>query len=193
MTKGVGKLTKLEREQVQREFIAWLALDKTAKRNLHHPVTMDEFADHVGVTSRTLRRWRDDPTFDKRVAQAKVRLAKGAPGASISALGFLDPDKPDELEPVTRNGVHPELADRAIEDEGLRDYETLKRSLRDKAVSGESEKALELWIKHFGRPYMDAEARALESTFTDLPDSVLIDKTLTLIGERAVTAWLASR
>ncbi len=190
MTKGVARLTKLERDRVRNEYISWLALDKTARRNLGHPLTMEEFATHVGVTSRTLRRWQTEPQFDKRVSQAKVRLAKGAPGATISRMGFYDPDLPDTLEPA-RNGLHPDLVDRPIEDEGLRDYESMKKGLRDRAVSGESEKALELWIKHFGKPYMEAEQRALESTFTDLTDGDLIDQTLRLIGKDAISAWLA--
>lgn len=190
------RLTRIESERLKAEYIEWLVLDKAARRSWGLPTSHEGFAELKDVTTRTLRRWRDDPEFDRKLAQRRTAVAKQAPNGAVAPK--VTPHGPpkegadEALEPV-QNGTHPDLTAMGIKDPGREDYERFKLQLRDKALSDGSEKALELWMKWFGAPYMEAERAARESSFADMNDGELVDRTLTIIGEDAVREWLAAR
>lgn len=198
MSQGSTHLSKLERERLKGEFIEWLVLDKAARRSWGLPTTITEFADAKGVNPRTLRRWREEPAFDRKLVQRQIEVAQGSPNGTVAppkvtAHGRPHPSKRHDPPAPVEPKSHPELVDLDIDDPGRRDYEHLKAQLRDRALSGEGEKALELYMKWFGAPYLEAERQARESSFTELSDADLIDRTLDIIGEDNVRSWLEGR
>lgn len=123
------------------EFILWLATPEQERGAIS---TEEEWAKAKGYSdSRTLRRWKKDERFVER----QRRLTEGMAVRSGAATVFEDDDNPD-------------FADE-------RDYRIVKSQLLNSAKSGNL-KATELFMKLYGKTWIDEEAASRSSDFTQL-------------------------
>ena len=130
------------------EFILWLA---TPEHERGAVSTEDEWAKSKGYAdSRTLRRWKNNPAFQER----QRRLSEGLASKTGAAIVF---DGNDEVEM----------------DAEERDYRLVKSKLIESAKQGNL-KAQELYMKQYGKSWIDEEQAARASDFSnfELPDLV---------------------
>jgi hypothetical protein len=178
------------RNEVREEYLEWLLLPRRTKLVHRMPLTDKDFADEKGVSTRTLRRWRDLPDFQAKLEERQADLATAQPGGTVSGVGGSRPSK-DARTRKTRPkavGADADLPDDATPDE--RDYLSAKSALI--AMCGDGDlKALDLYFKHYGKSFIAAELEARDSSFADLTDDELIEATLQLIGADRVARWMA--
>lgn len=182
----------MARNEVREEYLEWKALPRRTKIVHRMPLTAKDFAREKGVTDRTLRRWQDDPDFQQKLLERQQELAAQAPNAIVAGVGGSRPSKDSRTRasvppPVTPDG---HLPDDVPEDE--RNYLSAKSALTALCQDGDL-KAIDLYLKHYGKPFIEAEQSSRESDLAGLTDDDLIDATLDTIGAERVAAWLSSR
>ena len=125
------------------EFILWLAMPEV-ERGVH--ATEEDWAKSKGYAdSRQLRRWKKDPAFIERQRVLLENMASRA-----GAVTQFDDDESDSADE--------------------RDYRLVKSQLLTNAKSGNL-KATELFMKLYGKTWIDEEQAARSSDFSnmDLP------------------------
>lgn len=149
------------------EFILWLSVP-AEKRGVI--ATEDDWAKAKGYKdARQLRRWKNDPRFVER----QVELTGGSDVA------------------VSRVTVAPGSVDEAfVGDEA--DYRVVKAQLLD-AAKGGNLKATELFMKLYGKSWIEEEAASRASDFTGMDFDALVAEALVSVSEDAVVAVLRSR
>lgn len=162
---------------VRAEFAQWLATPEQVRRIYDQGVTEKEFADRHQTTTRTLRRWKEDPGFQAQLEELRAELDGTAP--------------PKAERPKTQRE---RLAEEAGVDpnSGYAEYLEIKAALHREAMAG-NPNALTQWMKTFGSLYLEAEQAAAESQFPGYDDDELVAKTLELVGVERVAAWLADQ
>ena len=129
------------------EFILWLATPENERGAV---TSEDEWAKAKGYAdSRTLRRWKKNPAFQERQRRLTETMASKT-GASVL---FEDDDNPD-------------FADE-------RDYRLVKGQLLNSAKTGNL-KATELFMKLYGKSWIDEEQASRSSDFSSMPMDVLV-------------------
>lgn len=129
------------------EYILWLA---TPAHERGAVSTEEEFAQSKGYAdARTLRRWRAKPEFLER----QRRLSEGLANKTGASIVF--------------DGDNTEM------DSEERDYRLVKSKLIESAKQGNL-KAQELYMKQYGKSWVDEEQAARASDFSnfELPDLV---------------------
>lgn len=149
------------------EFILWLSVP-AEKRGVI--ATEDDWAKSKGYKdARQLRRWKNDPRFVER----QVELTGG----------------------VSVPGSHSTSAPRSV-DESVSgdeaDYRVVKAQLLD-AAKGGNLKATELFMKLYGKSWIEEEAASRASDFTGMDFDALVAEALVSVSEDAVVAVLRSR
>ena len=129
------------------EFILWLA---TPEQDRGAVATEEEWAKYKGYSdSRTLRRWKSNPSFQERQRRLSESLAVKSGAAIVygDEEGAIDGDE--------------------------RDYRLVKSKLVESAKTGNL-KAQELFMKLYGKSWLDEEqaARASDYSNLELPDLV---------------------
>ena len=131
------------------EYIMWLATPV----NERGPVaTEDEWAEaHGYADARTMRRWKQKPEFQER----QRRLSEGLAAKTGATIVFDDGDNSIEM------------------DADERDYRLVKSKLIESAKTGNL-KAQELFMKLYGKSWLEEEQAARASDFSnlELPDLV---------------------
>jgi len=123
------------------EFILWLATPENERGAVS---TEEEWAKAKGYAdSRQLRRWKKDPRFIER----QRRLTEGMASRAGAAAVFSDDDTPD-------------FADE-------RDYRLVKAQLLNSAKTGNL-KATELFMKLYGKTWIEEEQASRSSDFSQL-------------------------
>jgi len=145
------------------EFIMW---SRTPDAERGPVSTEEEWAASKGLTSRTLRRWKQSEAFAARRDQLLSRFG-GVPVAEEADIVSLDSD--DE-----------------------RSYLAVKSKLIDGAKEG-NPKYLELYFKTYGKPFVEEElaSRSGDLASEDLP--ALVAEALAAVGEDLVVAALRER
>jgi hypothetical protein len=147
------------------EFILWLSVP-AEKRGV--VATEDDWAKSKGYKdARQLRRWKNDPRFVARQAElvgdVPVLRVTSAPGSVAEAVSV------DEA-----------------------DYRVVKANLLD-AAKGGNLKATELFMKLYGKSWIEEEAASRASDFTGMDFDALVAESLVSVSEDAVVAALRSR
>ena len=149
------------------EFILWLSVP-AEKRGLI--ATEEDWAKSKGYKdSRQLRRWKNDPRFVERQVEltggssVAVSYSTSAPGSVEEAL----------------------LGDEA-------DYRVVKAQLFD-AAKGGNLKATELFMKLYGKSWIEEEAASRVSDFSGMDFDKLVAEALLVVAEDAVVAGLRAR
>jgi hypothetical protein len=185
-------------QDVRDEYAHWLATPQRLKVSLKLPQNHTEFAEYKGVNRRTLNRWRDDPEFAQLVEQKKLLVQGQMKGSAVAEkVGGARPYKdPRTLKRLEEMGTQPVTVDddpvgagSLSEDEVA--YMRVKDTLVRMAEDGEKG-AIDLYLKHYGQVFIDAEADELED-FAGLSDDDLVSEMLVFVGVERVAQWLASR
>lgn len=182
------------------EYAHWLCTPKRLKVSLNLPQSHTAFAEFKGVNRRTLSRWREEPEFLRLVEQKKMLVRGQMDGAAVSANGvgrsrpIEDPRPLRRLAaqagmPVTVSDDPTTVGAGSLSDEELA-YMRVKDTLVHMAEDGEKG-AIDLYLKHYGQVFIDAEANELED-FTGLSDDDLVNELLSFVGVERVSGWLAS-
>lgn len=131
------------------EYILWLA---TPEHERGAQSTEDEWAKaHGYADARTMRRWKQKPEFQER----QRRLSEGLAAKTGAAIVFDESDNSIEM------------------DADERDYRLVKSKLIESAKNGNL-KAQELFMKLYGKSWLEEEQASRASDFSniELPDLV---------------------
>ena len=152
-------------EQYWDEYIAWLATPPNERGEVS---TEEEWANaHGYADSRTTRRWKNNPKFQER----QKRLAESMASKSGATITF---DSDSKLEPEER------------------DYVLVKSKLVESAKNGNL-KAQELYLKSYGKTWIDEEQAARSADFSNLELSDLITIAIMSLDEDALIGALRSK
>jgi hypothetical protein len=163
------------REQTRDEFAYWSATPKRLRVSLDLPKTELEFGQVKEVDPRTLRRWKNDDSFKKLVAEYRKQIVDAQPESTVTKRVVASDDP----------AMDPELS----VDE--RHYLAVKDTLIRMAQDG-NQGAVDLYLKHYGKSFVEAEQQGFVD-YADLDDADLIQETLRFIGVERVSSWLASQ
>lgn len=152
----------------QAEYLEWLLTDRRARQINGLPDSDREWADWKGLSPRTLRRWKSAPAFQARLKEREGERSRQARDSTVSALVAGVPDVAGPGEELTK----PE-----------QDYETVRETIVRNAGKGDA-RALDLYMKYWGKPFVDAELR--DDDFSDLSDAELIAQVLVAVGAASV-------
>jgi hypothetical protein len=181
------------KNNVKMEYASWLATPKRLKQSLGLPSSKAAFASMKGVNQRTLNRWESQEDFQKYVEQRRVELSHAAPNSTVTAVGpprpATDPRVSARLEPppVAKNSDDP-VWDEALSPDEQR-YAQVKDTLIRAAMDG-NQSAMDLYMKHYGRPFIEAEQK-MGSQFPNMSDDELISEIFRLVGTERITQHLA--
>lgn len=142
------------------EFILWSLAPDVEKGEW---ASENDWAAGHGTTSRTLRRWKQSPDFERR----RLELTKVASVSKVVELGAAD----------------------LSGDEG--DYRVVKSTLVAGAKEG-NPKYLELYFKTYGRPFVEEEAAARVSDVAAADLDKLVLEAIMALGEPVVAEALRS-
>lgn len=162
-------------DERRREYAEWCALPLRERRVRKLPTKDVEWAEWKGVTTRSLRRWKQEPEVAALIAELEEKAARAAPGSTTAMVG-PDPAFVGELVEAL--------------DPGERDYLMVRQAIVQGAMENNAT-LLDLYMKHWGRPYVEAELRAED--FTGEEDAALVDRVLSSLGVATVSAWLAAQ
>lgn len=186
------------RTDVRREFAGWLATPKRLKVSLDLPLTEKAFAELKGVDPRTLRRWKQDPEFDGFVEQEKLRVAGEArPGSALDPdLARPRPAKDARVQGRLEGDASGRRADATDDPEYREDltpeeleFRQIRSTLANLAKDGQAN-AIDLWLKHWGKPFLQADADD-GLGLSGLSDDELIDEAVALLGPERLARALA--
>ena len=187
---------RVARPEVKAEFAAWMATPKRLKISLGLPQTQKDFAELKGVSDRQLRRWKSDPEFEQWVDQEKVRIQGELPNSTVRAMAqpraATDARAVQNLQPpaaVTEQDDPLAQVEVSAEE---RQYLQVKQTLVKMAEDG-STQAADLFMKHWGKAFIEAEQTDGLSQLAEMSDEELLAQVLDLIGEEALADWLAGR
>ena len=148
------------------EYILWLA---TPEHERGLVATEEAWAKANGFAdARTMRRWRKNPSFLERQQKLLEGIVtkQGAVKVYDTTQGEIDADE--------------------------RDYKVVKQKLVESAKSGNL-KAQEMFLKTYGKSWIDEEQASRSSDFTNLELSELISKALTVLDEDIIIKSLQDK
>jgi hypothetical protein len=147
------------------EYILWLA---TPDHERGPVSTEEDWANaHGYADARTMRRWKQKPEFQER----QRRLSEGLAAKTGGAVVFDDEVTIDADE---------------------RDYRLVKSKLVESAKQGNL-KAQELFMKLYGKSWLDEEQSARASDFSNMELPVLIAKAISAIDPETVAESLREK
>ena len=182
--------------QTQEELLAWLVTSKRDRRIHGLPANEQEWAEWKGTTTRTMRRWKADEEFQELLSQRKLATARElTPNATVTPEDVGGARAVTDARARRRFEAPPEVGpeDDPLELEDLspeeRQYRKVKSALAAMAEQ-ENHQAIDLWLKHYGKPFIEAEQQA-DSSLADLSDEGLADEVVRLLGVDRVAAAMA--
>lgn len=194
MVRGGGVL-RASMVPIFEEYLEWLLADKHTRRVARWPATEQEFAELKGTTTRTLRRWRDEPDFQEKLEQRREQIAargrngsvgRGRPAKDARVKRQFEPPAAPQRE---ADRIAEEAAEAGVTDEGEQSYLAVKSAIRTAAEGGDG-KALELYMRHWGNLYAEQEREQHQSSFPDLSDDELVARLVDLAGAERLRAVL---
>jgi hypothetical protein len=150
-----------KRDQLWQDLVVWLATPPSRRGAIS---TEEEWAEANKTTTRTMRRWKQDPEFVALQDAYQLRL---------DARAALE--------------AEPELDGDATEDE--RSYLKVKSKLIEGAASG-NPKYMDLYFKTYGKPFVEEEAAARTADLVNLDLDELILRTLSMIEQESLVRHL---
>lgn len=155
------------------QYIDWMLTPE----HLRGPVTTDSaWAASNGVADRTLRRWKTLPEFqallDRRQAAMEARIDVASVTSGSEAAGDVDGDEAD--------------------------YRVVKSVLVEGAKSG-NPKSLELYLKTYGKPFVEEEAASRTADLASLDLEDLVSRALEALAPEALvqrlrdSGWIVER
>ena len=155
-------------------FAAWLLTDEETRERRNLPRSQAEYAEHVKVSDRQLRRWKADPMF-QALLDKKRGKATGLAAVSVDGV-------PADLEAGAE-----ELAGNPEDD-----YQAIKGQLVKGAITGDP-KYLDLYFKTYGKEFVAEEIAARTSDLAGLELDDLIREAASVLDERGLVDYLRSK
>lgn len=178
-----------------REFCRWYATPKYLRVTLGLPKTLGEFAEFKGIGERTVRRWKTIPEFQEIVDFEKERIARESSKNSSVSVNIGMPQAPSDPRMVRRLTDQKDPVgwqdDRAFE-EGLSEGELQYRQVRERLVNMAMEgstQAADLFMKHWGKSFVDAEQQ--DVGYADLSDQDLVEEIVRMVGSERFVSLLS--
>jgi hypothetical protein len=169
-TAATAKLVADKRARIE-ELAEWDHLDRSQRRALGVPVSDTEWAKVKGLNVRRVAKYRNDPYYavcvDKLRNITKKRIAPGG-SASLADIASL-------------NGAP------GVDD--LADYTAIKGQVAALARQGE-QKALDLWLKHWGRPFLDEETANRVADLASMSDEELVRVLVEMVNPALLSSVL---
>jgi len=178
---------------IRNEYASWLATPHRLRVSLNLPKNKTAFSDMKGVSMRTLTRWEKMEDFQEIVEQRKNEMLNNVPNAAVAAVGPPRPVKHATalkhmkvLEPAT-------IEDDPVWDEELSPDEFRYRQVKDtlvKMAMDGSQQAIDLYLKHYGKPFIAAEQQD-GSLFEGMSDEQLLREIVRLAGVERLSEVVA--
>lgn len=178
---------------IRNEYASWVATPNRLKTSLNLPKNKTAFSEMKGVSMRTLRRWEQSEDFQTIVEQRKNEMLNNVPNSAVAAIG---PPRPvthgtalknlKKLEPATIES-DPVWEEELSPDEFR--YRQVKDTLVKMAMDG-SQQAIDLYLKHYGKPFIAAEQQD-NSLFEGMSDDELIKQIVRIVGIERLTETIA--
>lgn len=181
---------------VFREFCRWYATPKYLRVTLGLPKTLGEFAEFKGIGERTVRRWKTIPEFQEIVEFEKERIARESSKNSAVSVNIGMPQAPSDPRMVRRLTDQKEPVgwdDDPAFKEGLSEGELQYRQVRERLVKMAMEgstQAADLFMKHWGKSFVEAEQQ--DVGYADLSDAELVEELVRIVGSTRFSDVLAS-
>lgn len=177
------------------EYAYWLATPRRLRVTMGLPITDSDFAEMKSVSSRTLRRWKEDQDFLALVEQHRLELANAGPNSAIAGIGVPVPAvrsarrvKPEVPRPVTLEDDPALVAGVSVDEQR---YLQVKDTLVQMAMDG-NQGAIDLYLKHYGKNFVEAEKQDFRD-YEGFSEDRLADEVLEWVGVEHVSRWLAER
>jgi hypothetical protein len=159
---ATAKLVADKRDRIE-ELAEWDHLDRAQRRALGVPVSDAEWAKVKGLNVRRVAKYRNDPYYAVCVEKLRnITKKRIAPGGSAS------------LADIASLGGMPGVDD-------LADYTAIKGQVAALARQGE-QKALDLWLKHWGRPFLDEETANRVADLASMADEELVRTLVSMVN-----------
>lgn len=160
---AAGRAALVEQKEARiRKLAEWDQLDRTQKRQLGLATTDVEWAKVEGLNHRRVAKYRSDPYYAEYVAKlTSVAKKRIAPAGSASLADFAS---------STASGV-----------DDLSDYTAIKQQVAALAKQGD-QKSLDLWLKHWGKPFLDEETSNRVADLASMTDVTLVEQLISLIN-----------
>ena len=163
-------------EAFKREYAQWMVLSDREKKRNKLPMNHSEFARWKGVSDRTLRRWRTEPSFLETLSLVQEEAARRKVGA---ATRVLEPDV-GSLDDASLEGLSS-----AAESE----YRRVRATLAQMASDGSTD-AMRLYMQYYGSEFARAEAEENQD-LRGMSDEQLVEELVLVAGKDRVAAVLA--
>lgn len=174
------------------EFLEWSLLDRRTREINGLPKSQAEFAKWKGITPRTVSRWKNDPEFAARMEQRQLEEAQRlTPNATVSSRfsgGKARRHDGAAGTPRVPETVEPEVAPEGVQPDEW-DYQRIKATIARRAIEENNRDAQDLWMKHWGKTFVEAEA-AEDESLSGLSDDELVEQIIGLVGVETVSRVL---
>jgi hypothetical protein len=145
-----------------RELAEWDQLDRQQRRALGLPLTDTDWAKVKGLNPRRVGKYRTDEFYDKCVADLRdITAMRIAPGGSASLANIALSGGPGT--------------------DDVSDYAAIKSQLATLARQGDP-RALEIWLKNWGKPFLDEETANRVADLASLTDEALVDQLVATVN-----------
>jgi hypothetical protein len=153
----------MKKDDLWEAFVVWLA---TPPHQRGHLSTEEEWAVAHKTTTRTMRRWKQDPKFleMQEAYQKRLEVREAAREAGAKDDGDSDGDE--------------------------KSYLQVKAKLIEGASTG-NPKYMELYFKTYGKPFVEEEAAARTTDLVALDLDELIVRTVSLLDPKSLARELA--
>lgn len=188
-------MANIPKHHIQKEYASWVATPKRLKVSLSLPQTKQAFADMKGVSVRTLTRWEQAEGFQELVRQRQVELANSGPNSTVRAVGPVRPASHGNALKKFEVDEPAKMEDDPVYDKNLSPDEVSYFQVKDtllRLASDGNQGAIDLYMKHYGKPFIDAEQKA-GTLFPNMTNEQLESEILSLIGDERISEHLASR
>jgi hypothetical protein len=173
---GVDARAKLveDKQNRIRDLAEWDQLDRSQRRALGVPVSDTEWAKVKGLNPRRVGKYRLEPFYEKCVADLRsITKKRLAPGGSV-ALADL---------PFS-------AASAGVDD--VADYSAIKAQVASLARQGE-QRALDLWLKHWGKPFLDEEIAGRVTDLASFSDEQVVEQVVGVVSPVLLASVLRDR
>ena len=155
----------MKRADLWEALVVWLATPPSSRGSIS---TEEEWAVAHDTTTRTMRRWKQDPKFVEMQEAYQKRL---------------------DVREAARVAGEPEIVADVDGDE--KSYLQVKAKLIEGAASG-NPKYMDLYFKTYGKPFVEEEAAARTTDLVALDLDELIVKTVSLLDPKSLARELAA-
>ena len=153
----------MARNKLWEDFAVWLESPESSRGSV---ASEEAWAEDHKTTTRTLRRWKQDPEFEALRERVRLKLAVTTEKAPTDVSFSVDSDESA--------------------------YVQVKSKLIEGAASG-NPKYMELYFKTYGKPFVEEEAAARSADLASFEFEDLVLDALDTLGRDALVSGLTGK